>query len=66
MALIVSLTKLEKMIIDWISHHSWVINVNHLKLFEPPLLEEAVIITHPVNNIPDFQLPLAKETLLDT
>jgi hypothetical protein len=43
-----------------------VINVNHLKLFEPPLLEEPVTITHPVDNILDFQLPLAKDTLLDT
>ena len=43
-----------------------VTNVNHLKLFEPPLLEEPVIITHPVDNIPDFLLPLAKDTLLDT
>jgi hypothetical protein len=43
-----------------------VINVNHLKLFEPSLLEELVTITHPVENIPDFQLPLAKDTILDT
>jgi hypothetical protein len=43
-----------------------VINVNHLKLFEPSLLEEPVTITHPVDNIPDFQLPLAKDTILDT
>jgi len=43
-----------------------VINVNHLKLFEPPLLEEAITITHPVDNILDFQLPVAKDILLDT
>jgi hypothetical protein len=43
-----------------------VINVNHLKLFEPSLLEELVIFTHPVDNISDFQLPLAKDTILDT
>jgi len=43
-----------------------VINVNHLKLFEPPLLEELVTITHPLDNILHFQLPLAKDTLLDT
>jgi hypothetical protein len=43
-----------------------VINVNHLKLFEPSLLEEPVIFTHPVDNIFDFQLPLAKDTILDT
>jgi len=42
-----------------------VINVNHLKMFEPPILEEVVTITHPVDNIPDFQLPLAHDTLLD-
>jgi len=35
-------------------------------LFEPPLLKEAVTITHLVENIPDFQLPLAIDTLLDT
>jgi len=43
-----------------------VINVNNLKLFEPPLLEEAVTITHPVDNIPYFQLPVAHDTLLDS
>lgn len=43
-----------------------VINVNQLKLFEPPLLEEPVTITHPVDNISDFQLPVAKDTILDT
>ena len=43
-----------------------VINVNQLKLFEPPLLEEPVTITHPVDNIPDFQMPLDKDTILDT
>ena len=43
-----------------------VINVNHLKLFDPSLLEEPVTITHLVDNIPDFQLPLAKDTILDT
>ena len=42
-----------------------VINVNNLKLFEPPLLEDAVSITHPVDKIPDFQLPVAHDTLLD-
>ena len=39
-----------------------VINVNHLNLFEPDLLEEIVIITHRVDNISDFQLPLEKYT----
>jgi hypothetical protein len=43
-----------------------VINVNHLNLFEPSLLEELVTITHPVDNILNFQLPLAKDTVLDT
>ena len=43
-----------------------VINVNHLKLFEPSLLEELFTITHPMDNIPDFQIPLAKDTILDT
>jgi hypothetical protein len=43
-----------------------VINVNHLNFFEPPLLEEPVTITDPMDNILDFQLPLAKDTLLDT
>ena len=43
-----------------------VINVNHLKLFEPSLLEEPITITHLVENIPNFQLPLAKDTILDT
>jgi hypothetical protein len=27
------------------------LNVNNLKLFEPPLLEETVIVLHPVDNI---------------
>ena len=43
-----------------------VINVNHLKLFEPSLLEELVTTTHPLDNIPDFQIPFAKDTILDT
>jgi len=43
-----------------------VINVNHMKLFEPPLLEEPVTITHPVDKSVDFQLPSAKDTLMDT
>ena len=29
-------------------------------------MEEPVIITHPVDNIPDFQMPLDKDTILDT
>jgi hypothetical protein len=43
-----------------------VINVNHLNFFEPSLLEEPVTITHVVYKIPDFQIPLAKDTILDT
>ncbi len=42
-----------------------VLNVNNLKLFEPPLLEESVTIHHPVDTIPDFQPPLLKDTILD-
>lgn len=42
-----------------------VLNVNNLKLFEPPLLEESVTIHHPVDNILDFQPPLLKDTILD-
>ena len=36
-----------------------VFNFNHLNFFEPPLLEEPVTITHPMENISDFQLPLS-------
>ena len=43
-----------------------VINVNHLKLFEPPLLDQPFTITDPVDSIPDFHIPVAKDTLLDT
>jgi len=43
-----------------------VINVNNLKLFEPPLLEELVTITHPIDNIPDFQLSMTNDTILDS
>jgi len=43
-----------------------VLNVNNLKLYVPSLLDEEVTITHPVDNIPDFQLPLLKDTILDT
>jgi hypothetical protein len=35
-----------------------VINVNTLKLFEPPLLEDTVTVLHPVDNIWYFQHPL--------
>jgi hypothetical protein len=43
-----------------------VINVNNLKLFEPPLLDEPATISHPVENIPDFQLPILQDTIFQT
>ena len=70
MALIVSLTKLEKMLMDWIFQHNWESKMSLMSIIwsclNSPLLEEPVIISHPVDNIPNFQLPLGKDTLLDT
>ena len=43
-----------------------VLNVNNLKLFEPPLLDEAVTVHHPVDNIPYFQPPLLSDQILDS
>ena len=43
-----------------------VINVNNLKLYEPPQLEDEIAVLHPDDNIPDFQPPLVEDTLLDT
>jgi hypothetical protein len=43
-----------------------VLNVNNLKLFEPPLLEETITVHHPVDNIPYFQPPLLTDTILDS
>ena len=43
-----------------------VINVNNLKLFEPPILEDAVPITHPMDIIPDFQMPVQEDTILES
>jgi len=43
-----------------------VINVNNIKLFEPPLLNEIVTITHPMENIPDFQFPLLHDSIIHT
>jgi len=43
-----------------------VINVNNLKLYISSLLDEEVTITHLVDNIPDFQLPLLEDTILET
>ena len=42
------------------------LNVNSLKHYEPPLLEDNVIISHLVKLIPDFQPSLLQDTLLDT
>ena len=43
-----------------------VINVNNLKLYEPPQLEDEIAVIHSNDNIPEFQPPLAEDTLLDT
>jgi len=43
-----------------------VVNVNSLKRYEPPLLEEEVTISHPGKLIPDFQPPFLQDTVLDT
>jgi hypothetical protein len=43
-----------------------VVNVNRLKRYEPPLLEEDFTISHPFELVPDFQLPLLQDTILDT
>jgi hypothetical protein len=43
-----------------------VVNVNSLKRYEPPLLEEEVTILHPSQLVPDFQPPLLQDTVLDT
>lgn len=42
-----------------------VVNVNHLKPYEPLILEEEVHISHPFNKIMDFQQLLEEDTLLD-
>jgi hypothetical protein len=42
-----------------------VLNVNNLKLFEPPLLEDTVTVIHLVDNILDFQHPLLMDQILD-
>jgi hypothetical protein len=39
-----------------------VMNVNNLKHYEPPLLEDNVTISHPVELIPNFQPPLLQDT----
>jgi hypothetical protein len=43
-----------------------VLNVNNLKLFEPPLLEEAVTVHHPMDNIPNFHPSLLVDQILDS
>jgi hypothetical protein len=43
-----------------------VVNVNSLKCYEPPLLEEEVTISHPSELVPYFQPPLLQDTVLDT
>jgi hypothetical protein len=43
-----------------------VLNVNNLKLFELPLLEDTVTVQHPMDNILDFQPPLLHDQILDS
>lgn len=43
-----------------------VVNLNSLKRYEPPLLEESIIISHPTELVPDFQPPLLQDTILDS
>jgi len=43
-----------------------VLNEHHPKLFEPPLLEVPVTISHQGYNTQNFQLHFSKDTLLDT
>lgn len=43
-----------------------VLNVNNRKMFEPSLLEETIIVQHPMDNIPDFLLPLLGDKILDS
>ena len=42
-----------------------VINVQNLKLYEPPLSEEELQVLSPTDNITDFLPPFAEGTLLD-
>lgn len=42
-----------------------VINVKILKLFELPLLQETIIVSHPMDIIPNFQHTLDKGTTND-
>jgi len=43
-----------------------VVNVNSLKRYEPPLIEEYMTIFHPSELVPNFQPPLLEETTMDT
>jgi len=43
-----------------------VVNVNNMKHYEPPLLEDNVIVSHPIKLIPYFHPPFLQVTLLDT
>jgi hypothetical protein len=40
-----------------------VLNMNNIKLFDPPLLEEPTTIQHLVDNIVDLQPPLLTYTI---
>jgi len=42
------------------------ININNLKLYVLYILDEEVTITHTFDNIPDFQLPLLQDSILET
>jgi len=41
------------------------INVNNFKLYIPSFLDEEVIVTHTVDNIPKIQLPLLEDAILE-
>ena len=53
--------------LDLLSHlgiHD-VLNVNNLNFFEPPILEDVVIVQHPMDNIFYFQPPLLHDKIMD-
>ena len=43
-----------------------VVNVNNLKHYEPPLLEDNVTVSHHVDLILDFKPPFLQDIVLDT
>jgi len=43
-----------------------VLNVNNIKLFEPPFLEEITIVQHPMENILDVQPHRLTDKILDS